>query len=377
MAGVLEGLRIVEFAGVGPGPFCGMMLADHGAEVIRIDRKGAGFQVPHTILSRGRRTITVDLKQPEGIEFVRRLCVQADGLIEGYRPGVMERLGLGPEVLLARNERLIYGRITGWGQDGPLAHRAGHDINYLAIAGALHTVGRHGERPVPPVNYVADFGGGGMLLAFGMVSALLGVSRGGKGQIVDAAMVDGTALMLAMNLGLMAAGMWRDDRGCNLIDGGAHFYDTYETSDGKYIAIGPVEPQFYGELLDKLDLANDPDLTNQMDPSAWNAGRLKLAAVFKTKSREYWEDLFSGSDACLSPVLSMTEAATHPHNLARGTYLDIDGQIQPEVAPRFSRTPGCRQAISCDRISDQNSIAIEAGYSQVDIDSLRKSGVVS
>ncbi|MBV1917485.1 MAG: CoA transferase [Sphingomonadaceae bacterium] len=377
MAGVLEGLRIIELAGIGPAPFCGMMLADHGAEVIRIDRKGGGFQVPHTVLFRGRRSITVDLKEPEGVELVRRLCASADGLIEGFRPGVMERLGLGPEELLGRNDRLVYGRITGWGQEGPLAQRAGHDINYLSIAGALHTVGRHGERPVPPVNYVADFGGGGMLLAFGMVSALLAVARGGKGQVVDAAMVDGTALMLAMNWGLMAADMWRDERGCNLIDGGSHFYDTYETADGKFVAIGPVEPQFYAELLEKLDLADDPDLARQMDPDTWEAGRRKLEIAFKTKPRAYWEEQFSDTDACLSPVLSMTEAAEHPHNVARGTYVEIDGQVQPDAAPRFSQTPAGNLDNPPRRPDDEDAIVLETGYSQAEIDAMRKSGIIA
>ena len=376
MTGVLEGLRIIEFAGIGPAPFCGMMLADHGAEVIRIGRKGVGPNLPHTVLFRGRRTITVDLKQPKGVDFVRRLCERSDGLIEGFRPGVMERLGLGPEELLSRNDQLVYGRITGWGQEGPLADRAGHDINYLSIAGALHTVGRHGERPVPPVNYVADFGGGGMLLAFGMVAALLAVARGGKGQVVDTAMVDGTALMLAMNWGLMGADMWRDERGCNLLDGGAHFYDTYETADAKYVAIGPVEPQFYAQLLEKLGLADDPDLARQMDPNTWEAGRGKLASVFKTKPRAHWEDLFSGSDACLSPVLSMKEAAGHPHNVARGTYVEVDDLMQPDAAPRFSKTPARKLDSPQDRPDDRDAIVLETGYSQAEADAMRQSGII-
>lgn len=374
MAGVLEGLRIVEFTGIGPAPFCGMMLADHGAELIRIERKGGGFAVPHPILFRGRDAITVDLKRAEGLELVRRLCAGADGLIEGFRPGVMERLGLGPEEMLAANERLVYGRITGWGQDGPLAARAGHDINYLSIAGALHTVGRHGERPVPPVNYVADFGGGGMLLAFGMVAALLGVARGGTGQVVDAAMVDGSALMLAMNWGLMAEGMWRDERGCNIIDGGAHFYDTYETSDGRYMALGPVEPQFYAELLGKLGLGDDPDLSAQLDPKTWDGGRQKLAALLKTRPRRYWEELFDGSDACVSPVLSMTEATVHPHNVARQTYREIGGRMQPMPAPRFSATPAEAPAAGA---GDSSALLDELGYSRAEVAALRASGAIA
>lgn len=377
MPGVLEGLRIVEFSGIGPAPFCGMMLADHGAQVIRIERsEGGGFQVPQTVLFRGRQAIKVDLKQPAGVDFVRRLCARSDGLIEGFRPGVMERLGVGPEEMLARNDRLVYGRITGWGQDGPLAHRAGHDINYLSIAGALHTIGRHGARPVPPVNYVADFGGGGMLLAFGMVSALLSVARGGKGQVVDAAMVDGTALMLAMNWGLMAAEMWRDERGCNLIDGGAHFYDTYETSDGKFVAIGPVEPQFYAELLAKLDLTDDPELARQLDPATWAANRGKLAALFGSRPRVYWEHLFDGSDACLSPVLSMTEAVTHPHNVVRGTYVEVDGLTQPSPAPRFGGTPANIELADAQGWN-LNDLAGELAYSQIEFAALRESGCVS
>ncbi|HYN46298.1 MAG TPA: CaiB/BaiF CoA-transferase family protein, partial [Allosphingosinicella sp.] len=327
MMGPLAGIRILEMAGLGPAPFCGMMLADHGAEVIRIEREG-GWKLPGDPLARSRRTVTVDLKRAEGIALVRDLAKSCDGLIEGYRPGVMERLGLGPDVLLADNPKLVYGRMTGWGQSGPLADAAGHDINYIALSGTLHTVGRDG-RPSPPVNYVGDFGGGGMMLAFGMVSALLAVRNGGSGQVIDCAMTDGSALLASLTWGLYAKSLWEDRPGVNRIDSGAPYYDTYETSDGKWVAIGALEPQFYALLQDKLGLDQAQD-----DPALKD----RLAALFGTRTRDQWCALLEGSDACFAPVLSLAEAPAHPHNRARGTFIDVDGVTQPAPAPRYSET---------------------------------------
>ena len=342
MPGPLHGIRIVEFAGIGPGPFCGMMLADHGAEVVRIERPGAGEGIVPTAndpLLRSRRVVALDMKSAEGIATTRALCARADGLIEGFRPGVMERLGLGPDSLLVDNPKLVYGRMTGWGQHGPLAATAGHDIDYIAISGALHTVGRAGERPVPPVNYLGDFAGGGMMLAFGMVAALLAARSGGaSGQVIDAAMTDGSALIASMTWGFMASGRWQDRAGVNLLDGGAHFYDTYECADGKYLAVGAIEPQFYAILCDKLGLAADAEFDRQMDPRAWGPLRERLAALLRTEPRDHWAALFDGTDACVAPVLSLGEAPDHPHNAARGTFTQVAGHPQPAPAPRYSIT---------------------------------------
>jgi alpha-methylacyl-CoA racemase len=338
MAGPLAGIRIIEFAGLGPGPFAAMMLADHGAEVIRIDRPGAELD-PNDPALRSRRSVTLDIKTPEGAAQARALCRTADGLIEGFRPGVMERLGLGPDVLLADNPKLVYGRMTGWGQDGPLAQAAGHDINYIAISGVLHTVGRAGEKPVPPINYAGDFGGGGMLLAFGMAAALVAVKTGGPGQVVDAAMTEGSSLLAGMLRWLGATGRWRDARGVNLLDGGAHFYDSYETADGKYVAIGAIEPQFYALLLEKLGLADDPDFRQQLNPAAWPALAERLKNIFRTKTRDEWCALLEGTDICFAPVLSLGEAPDHPHNVARKAFVEVGGMVQPAPAPRFSATP--------------------------------------
>jgi alpha-methylacyl-CoA racemase len=327
MPGPLAGIRILEMEGLGPAPFCGMMLADHGAEVIRVEREG-GFKLPGDPLARSRRAIRIDLKRAEGILVVRDLARGCDGLIEGYRPGVMERLGLGPDVLLADNPRLVYGRMTGWGQEGPLAQAAGHDINYIALSGVLSTVGREG-RPSPPVNYVGDFGGGGMMLAFGMVSALLAVKGGGAGQVIDCAMTDGSALLASLTWGLYAKGLWKDRTGANRIDSGAAYYDTYETGDGKWIAIGALEPQFYALLRDRLGLGEGQD-----DPALGET----LASLFRTRSRDEWCALLEGSDACFAPVLSLAEAPDHAHNRARGTFVEIDGVTQPAPAPRYSKT---------------------------------------
>lgn len=335
MAGPLHGIRIIEFAGIGPGPFCGMMLADHGAEVVRIERPGAKH-LSSDAFTRSRRTIAIDMKQPDGIALARRLVRTADGLIEGFRPGVMERLGLGPDVLLGDNPKLVYGRMTGWGQTGPLAQAAGHDINFIALSGALHTVGRAGERPVPPVNYLGDFGGGGMMLAFAIVSALLGVKLGREGQVIDAAMTDGSALLTGMTYAFHAAGMWRDETGANLLDGAAHFYDTYACADGKFVAIGAIEPQFYALLLEKTGLTGDPAFTAQMNPAGWPDLKARLTAIFLTRTRDEWSAIMEGTDICYAPVLSLTEAPAHDHNVARGTFGRVDGQLQPMPAPRYS-----------------------------------------
>lgn len=341
--GPLSGLKIIEIAGIGPGPFCAMMLADQGAEVIRVDRAGNGMGgVPgdpsKDILNRGRKSIAIDLKSPDGVALLLELVEQADGLIEGFRPGVMERLGLGPEECFKHNSKLVYGRMTGWGQDGPWASMAGHDIDYIALSGALHGFGRAGDKPVPPINLVGDFGGGGMFLAYGMVAAILNVARGGTGQVVDAAMVDGSAVLMTMMHALTAMGVWREKRGTNMLDTGAHFYEVYETRDGKYLAIGAIEPQFYQVLLESTGLQGDKDFQNYMNPKMWPQLKERLAAVIAQKDRHEWEEIFEGSDGCVAPVLSMAEAVDHPHNKARATFIDVDGMTQPAPAPRFSKT---------------------------------------
>ena len=338
MPGPLNGIRIIEIAGLGPGPFAAMMLADHGAEVIRVERPGSPLDRSDPLL-RSRKIVHHDLKSPEGRDAIRQLVRQADGLIEGFRPGVMERLGLGPDVLLADNTNLIYGRMTGWGQDGHYAQRAGHDINYIAVSGALHMVGRKDEPPVPPINLVGDFGGGGMMLAFGMVSALLAVKSGAKGQVIDCAMTDGSALLTAMMWGFRAKGLWQDQRQSNLLDGAAPFYDTYRTSDGHYMAVGAIEPQFYAALLKGTGLDHDPLFATQMDPDLWPQQKQRLAQVFMARTRDEWTSLFDGVDACVTPVLGMTDAARAPHNTQRQTFITIDGTEQPAPAPRYSHTP--------------------------------------
>ena len=339
MAGPLEGVRILEIAGLGAAPFAGMLLADLGADVLRLERgdPDASPEASWDLLNRSRPSVAVDLKNEAGRDLALELASMADALIEGFRPGVAERLGLGPEAVHARNPRLVYGRMTGWGQEGPLAQRAGHDINYIAVSGALWPVGRAGERPVPPLNYVGDFGGGALYLALGVVAALVHARATGVGQVVDAAMVDGSASMTAMTHSLMAAGFWREERGANILDSGAHFYDVYETSDGRYVAVGAIESKFYENLLAGLGL--DPaDLPAQMDRDAWPAMRERFATVFVTRTRDEWVAVFEGVDACVSPVLSPTEAPTHPYNAARQVF-STDGVIQPRPAPRFSATP--------------------------------------
>jgi len=338
MPGPLHGIRIVELAGIGPGPFCGMMLADHGAEVIRIDRPGAAVD-PRDPLLRSRTTMQLDLKAPDDIAKLRALLRTADGMIEGFRPGVIERLGIGPEVLLADNPKLVIGRMTGWGQDGPYAAAAGHDINYIALSGVLGALGRVGEKPTPPINLVGDFGGGAMMLAFAMVSALLAVKNGAPGQVIDCAMTDGSALLMAMMWGFRAQGIWSDARGTNLLDTGAPFYDTYETADGKFVAIGSIEGQFYALLREALGLNGDPLFDNQYDRTQWPAQKARLTEIFRTKTRDAWCASMEASDICFAPVLAWDEVADHPHNKARGTFIEVDGVMQPAPAPRYSATP--------------------------------------
>lgn len=342
-SGPLAGLKVIEFAGIGPGPFCGMLLSDMGADVVRIDAPGRGG-AGDPVTGRGRRSVALNLKDQREHAVCLDLVARADALIEGYRPGVMERLGLGPDTALGRNPKLVYGRMTGWGQTGPLAHAAGHDINYISITGALHAMGRRGESPPPPLNLVGDYGGGALYLAMGLLAAIISARATGKGQVVDVAMSDGAASLMAMFYGMKHVGVWRDDlRDANLLDGGAHFYDTYECADGKWISIGSIEPQFYALLLEKTGLSQDPDFAPQMDRDRWPALSQKLAAVFKTRSQADWCATMEGSDVCFAPVLSMSEAASHPHNAARQTFVTYEGVVQPAPAPRFSATPGAIQ----------------------------------
>lgn len=341
--GPLEGVRILEIAGIGPGPFAGMMLCDMGADVTRVDRAdrvkgGDPDNPPKDVLARGRRSVAVDLKNPDGIETVLQMVEQADVIIEGFRPGVMERLGLGPEVCLERNPRIIFGRMTGWGQEGPMAHAAGHDINYIALTGALDAIGRRGEAPLPPLNLVGDFGGGGMLLAYGIVCALVERSVSNKGQVIDAAMVDGASSLMAMMYSFKAMGIWNAERGSNMLDSGAHFYDAYETSDGKYVSIGSIEPQFYALLLEHSGFGEGEELPHPMDRSQWPALKERMADIFKTRTRDEWCEIMEGTDICFAPVLSMDEAPEHPHIRHRETFIELAGVTQPAPAPRFSRT---------------------------------------
>ena len=336
MPGPLAGLKVVEFAGIGPGPFCAMVLGDLGADVIRIARPGSKPDA-RDVTTRNRRAIAVDLRGEGVVEQVLALVAESDCLIKGFRPGVMEKLGLGPQECLAANERLVYGRMTGWGQYGPLAQAAGHDINYIAVTGALHAIGRANDTPPPPLNLVGDFGGGGMLLAVGLLAALHESSRSGRGQVVDAAMTDGTALLSAFTYGMKAMGKWTNQRGENLLDGGAHFYDTYACADGKFLAIGAIEPQFYAELRRRCGI-DDPLFDGQMDPARWPLLKLRLADVFRTRTRDEWCSVLEGTDACFAPVLDWDEAPRHAHNAARGTYLKLGDVLQPAPAPRFSRT---------------------------------------
>ena len=340
--GPLAGYKVVELAGIGPGPMCAMLLSDMGAEVLRVDRVqpsglGIGQPTKYSLLNRGRRSVAIDMKKPQGVEAVLRLIEQADALIEGFRPGVMERLGLGPEVCLSRNPKLIYGRMTGWGQDGPLAHAAGHDMNYIALIGALHCIGNAGGPPVPPLNLVGDFGGGALYLAFGIACGLLEAQKSGQGQVVDAAMVDGAASLMTAVYGMNGMGMWSDKRGENILDSGAHFYQVYRTKDDKYVSIASIEAKFYAELLERTGLDTE-HLPKQMDRGKWPELQARLAEVFKQKTRDEWCAIMEGSDICFAPVLTLDEAPEHPHNKARGTFVEVDGVIQPAPAPRFSRS---------------------------------------
>jgi len=375
--GPLQGVKVIEVGGIGPGPFCGMMLSDMGAEIVRVERKGQFMLTDpkFDLLTRNRRSIEVDLRKEEGVAAVLKLVEQADALQEGFRPGVMERLGLGPDVCLKRNPRLVYGRMTGWGQEGPLAKAAGHDINYIALTGALHAIGRKGETPVPPLNLVGDFGGGGMMLAFGMVCALFESQKSGKGQVVDAAMVDGSAALMAMMYGLRASGLWTDDRGMNLIDGGAHFYDTYETADGKYISVGSIEPQFYALLLEHTGI-DDPDFKNQHDLTKWPAFKERLTEIFKAKTRDQWCEIMEGTDVCFAPVLSLDEAKDHPHNRTRNTFIEVEGVLQPAPAPRFSRTAPETPNPPPKVGENTDAVLADFGFGTDDIEALKAAGAI-
>jgi alpha-methylacyl-CoA racemase len=370
--GPLAGVRIIEMAGIGPGPFCGMMLSDMGAEVIRVDRKAAvdlGLEMPRqfNVLNRGRRSIALDLKTPEGIAAVKRIAAKCDALIEGFRPGVMERLGLGPDELWRSNSRLVYGRVTGWGQSGPVASAAGHDINYISLTGMLHAIGRSGP-PSPPLNLVGDFGGGAMYLAFGVVCALLEAKSSGKGQVVDAAMVDGAASLGAAIFGLRAAGIWNENRADNILDSGAPWYDVYETADGKYISIGAIEERFFNLLLEKLDL-HALELRNR-DRSNWPRLRTILTEAFRTRTRAEWCSLMEGSDICFAPVLTLDEAPVHPHMKDRGVFCEVDGVVQPGPAPRFSRTGPEIQSAPAVIGEHTDEILAEFGFSDAEIERL-------
>lgn len=385
MAGPLSGLRVIEMVGIGPCPFAAMMLADMGAEVIRIDRKAgarAGEDSPypvlgtrHDVMARGRRSLALDLKQAAGRTAALRLVERADVLLEGFRPGVMERLGLGPEACLERNPKLVYGRVTGWGQNGPLAQAAGHDINYVALSGMLYSMGRGDSPPPPPLNLVGDFGGGGMMLAFGVVCALLEARRSGQGQVVDAAMTDGAALLGAMMYGLRGFGAWSGQREGNLLDGGAPFYDTYACQDGKFISIGAIEPQFFATLL-TLTGQNAPIFTKRWNKAHWPELKDRLAALFATKPRADWCRLLEGTDVCFAPVLDLEEAPRHPHNAARRTFVEIDGVTQPAPAPRFSRTAPATPSAPSSPGADSDAILAEWGFSRQSIEALKAGEVI-
>ncbi|WP_035212581.1 CaiB/BaiF CoA transferase family protein [Achromobacter marplatensis] len=376
MAGPLSGFTVVEMAGIGPGPFCAMMLADMGADVIRIDRLTPGFLGGGgTVIDRGRRTIALDLKQPGAADIVLRLLDKADALLEGFRPGVMERLGLGPDECLARNPRLVYGRMTGWGQDGPLAQSAGHDLNYIAITGALHAMGHAELPPAPPLHLVGDMGGGAMMLAFGVLCGLLEAGRTGRGQVVDAAICDGASLLASAYHGKLQNGGWVNQRQSNMLDGGAHFYGCYTCADGKYVSIGAIEPQFYRLLLERCGI-DDPDFQQQWDRAQWPQLRAKLAGIIAGKTREQWCLLLEGTDACFAPVLDFEEAPRHPHHQARGSFVESGGTLCPAPAPRLSRTPGQARAVPTPGEHTEELLA-ELGLAQTEIQALRERGAIA
>jgi alpha-methylacyl-CoA racemase len=406
MAGPLSGVKVVELAGIGPGPFAAMMLADQGADVVRVDRPRRGTRPdrpaapvgpsgggdppaepltgrrntqPYDTMGRGRRSVAIDLKHPGGVEAVLRLVTGADVLIEGFRPGVAERLGVGPADCHGRNPRLVYGRMTGWGQEGPYAAAAGHDINYSALSGSLSLIGRRGQPPLPPVNFLADFGGGGMLLAFGIAAALWEAARSGRGQVVDAAMVDGAALLSTMVWGFAAAGGW-GERGTNLLDTGAWFYEVYECADGGYVSLGSLEPQFYAEMVRRTGLADNVDgrgpLPGQGDRDSWSDMKQRMAALIRTRTRAEWCSLLEGSDACFAPVLTTEEAPEHPHNRERGTFIDVGGVVQPAPAPRFDRTPWVTPEPAPAAGADTDEVLAEAGFDEEEVAALRHHGAV-
>ncbi|MBR7620034.1 CoA transferase [Phenylobacterium sp. 20VBR1] len=373
--GPLTGLKIIEFAGIGPGPFCGMLLSDLGADVVRIDRKGTGGASPANVSARGRRSVGLDLKSPQAIETCLKLMEGADAVFEGFRPGVMERLGLGPDVALARNPKLVYGRMTGWGQTGPYASAAGHDMNYIAISGALHAIGTK-DKPVPPLNLVGDFGGGALYLAFGLMAGIISARETGKGQVIDCAMSDGAASLMAMFYGMKASGVWTNDRRANMLDGGAHFYDTYQCSDGKWISIGSIEPQFYALLLEKTGIT-DPAFAAQMNRGEWDNLRAKLAQVIAAKTQDEWSAIMGGTDVCFAPILDLDEAPKHPHNVARQTFVEVAGVIQPAPAPRFSATPGAIQGPPPAIGAHDTEALTDWGFSGAEIDALKAAGALN
>jgi len=375
-SGPLVGVKIVEFAGIGPGPFCGMLLADLGADVVRIDRAETAGRGHPDLANRGKRSIAVDLKKPEGVEAALSLIEKADGLLEGFRPGVMERLGVGPDVALKRNPRLVYGRMTGWGQTGPWSQMAGHDIDYIALTGALHTMGRKDEPPAPPLNLVGDFGGGALYLAFGLLAGIIEAKSSGKGQVVDCAMIDGAASLMTMFYNMKAVGMWSAERDSNLLDGGAHFYDTYTCADGKWLAVGSIEPQFHAELVKGLGLPADT-FGMYMDRSKWPEFSQRIADVVKTKTRDEWMKVFDGTDACVAPVLSMDEAPQHPHNADRKTFVEAFGVMQPNAAPRFSRTAGAVNGAPAIAGKHSNDVLESWGIAADRRDAFLKAGAVA
>jgi alpha-methylacyl-CoA racemase len=374
--GPLSGLKILEFAGIGPGPFCGMLLSDMGADVVRVDRKGVGPSAPEHISYRGRRSVGLDLKAPGAVETCLRLMQSADALLEGFRPGVMERLGLGPDAALARNPKLVYGRMTGWGQFGPYAHAAGHDMNYIAISGALHAIGVK-DRPVPPLNLVGDFGGGALYMAMGLLAGVIQARESGRGQVIDCAMSDGAASLMAMFYGGHKAGGWRNEREANMLDGGAHFYNTYQCADGGWISIGCIEPQFYALMREKLGFVDDPDFDAQNDRELWPGLKAKMAARVAEKTRDEWSAILDGTDVCFGPVLDFDGAPRHPHNVARETFVTVAGVIQPAPAPRFSATPSAIQGPPPAIGAHDREALNDWGFSGAEVDALQAAGAIA